>query len=322
MQGFLDVDRTQPLLAPLYQSSQGLYFLDEGHTIRVLLHLPPRESGKSQSGPSSTGSQSEPGLGSPSESGQETVFTLESTRFLIKLMRHVIHKFMQWNQLVVITISHSSPPAFDPAKRLQHTESAHTPGNRRSALCSALAVTYLPKACSTTTRPLQICVFLCWSWRGCEGEDTAEFVKGLINTVLDLPQDMDIKIERAHRALGAKPKDPTAPPRSIIVRFLDYAVKDTILRQAWSQKQCVYPAQIRIYLEAGVKTFPTLMDAALPLWELGIKARVNERDRQEREIWKARWSVQGQGGRGLGTALLADTDLQAFLQKESTVQNK
>lgn len=41
MRGFLDVDRTQPLLAPLYQSPQGLYFLDEGQTVRVLLHLPP-----------------------------------------------------------------------------------------------------------------------------------------------------------------------------------------------------------------------------------------------------------------------------------------
>ncbi len=66
--------------------------------------------------------------------------------------------------------------------------------------------------------------------------------------------------------------------------------------------QCVYPAQIKIYLEAGVKTFPTLMDATLPLRELGIKVRVNERDRQTREISKARWSVQGKGGRGLGTA--------------------
>ncbi len=191
---------------------------------------------------------------------------------------------------------------------------------------------------------------------GCEEENTMGFVIGLLTTVLQLPQDMEIKIERAHRALAAKPKDTAAPPRSIIVRFLDYAVKDAILRQAWSQKQvlynakriyfdndyspelqrkraqvrdimkqlktknvraqCVYPAQIKIYLEAGVKTFPTLMDATLPLRELGIKVRVNERDRQTREISKARWSVQGKGGRGLGTASLSDSDLQVFLQKD------
>ncbi len=58
------------------------------------------------------------------------------------------------------------------------------------------------------------------------------------------------------------------------------------------------------------------MDAALSLLELGIKVRVNERDRQVREISKARWSVQGKGGRGLNTASLSDTDLQVFLQKD------
>lgn len=146
---------------------------------------------------------------------------------------------------------------------------------------------------------------------GRKGENTAKFVMELLASVLQLPADMDIKIERAHRALAAKPKDSTAPPRSIIVRFLDYAVKDAILRQAWSQKevlyntkriyfdndyspelqrkraqvrdvmkqlkmknvraQCIYPAQIRIYLETGLKTFPTLADAAPLLWDLGVK---------------------------------------------------
>lgn len=97
---------------------------------------------------------------------------------------------------------------------------------------------------------------------------------------------------------------------------MEFAVKDAILRHAWSQNevmynvkrfyfdnyyspelqkkraqvqddmkqlrtknvrvQCVYPAQIRIYLETGVKTFSTLVDAALQLRELGINVRVNE----------------------------------------------
>lgn len=64
----------------------------------------------------------------------------------------------------------------------------------------------------------------------------------------------------------------------------------------------------------GVKTFLTLMDAALPLRDLGIKVQVDKQDRQVREISKARCSVQG--GRGSSTALLSDADLQAFLQKE------
>lgn len=49
------------------------------------------------------------------------------------------------------------------------------------------------------------------------------------------------------------------------------------------------------------------MDAALPLRDLGIKVRM---DKQE-EILRARWSVQGKGGRGSTTAL-SDADLQAF----------
>lgn len=47
---------------------------------------------------------------------------------------------------------------------------------------------------------------------------------------------MDIRIERAHRSLIAKPKENTAPLRAIIVRFLDYQVKDRVIQQAWKQK--------------------------------------------------------------------------------------
>lgn len=35
---------------------------------------------------------------------------------------------------------------------------------------------------------------------GCEGENTVGFVISLLTTVLQLPQELDIKIERAHRA--------------------------------------------------------------------------------------------------------------------------
>lgn len=75
---------------------------------------------------------------------------------------------------------------------------------------------------------------------GSEGKDTAGFVKDLLQKILKLPSEMDIKIERAHRSLTSKPKDSTAPPRSIIVRFLDAAVKDAIIQQAWSQGQVFF----------------------------------------------------------------------------------
>lgn len=70
---------------------------------------------------------------------------------------------------------------------------------------------------------------------GSEGGDAKEFVKEVLKSVLDPMPDVSLQIERAHRAQGTtKPKKSTdpPPPRSIIVKFLDFAVKDAILRQA------------------------------------------------------------------------------------------
>lgn len=113
------------------------------------------------------------------------------------------------------------------------------------------------------------------------------FVRGLLHKKLKLPPDTDIRMERAHRSLVAKPTDLT------IVRFLD-----VIIQQAWSQgpvffqgkriyfdqdyspnlkqkrmrvqevikqlqkerntARCLYRAQLRIKLDTGEKTFTTL----------------------------------------------------------------
>ena len=54
-------------------------------------------------------------------------------------------------------------------------------------------------------------------------------------------------IERAHRSLGLKPAR-SAPPRSIIVSFLDYTVKEAVLRQALAQKQVKFQGEV-IYFE-------------------------------------------------------------------------
>lgn len=114
-----------------------------------------------------------------------------------------------------------------------------------------------------------------------------------------------------HQALGPKPAE-TDSPHSIIVRFTDYAVKEAVLRQAWSQKQVVFPGktiycdqdyspevqkkrvrlrsvikqlkengvqvkchflvQLKINLKDGVKTLPTLLDAVPTLEELTLGA--------------------------------------------------
>ena len=152
---------------------------------------------------------------------------------------------------------------------------------------------------------------------------------------------------------GLKP-DNTALPRSIIVRFLDYTVKEAVLRQAWMQKQvqfqgkliyldqnyspkvqtkrarvrgvikqlkekgipagCHFPAQLRVTLEMGVKTFPTLVEALPTLGELGIVVQVSEREKMDRELSRVTWQRQEDGRRGRGAVSLRDTDLRSFLR--------
>ena len=57
-----------------------------------------------------------------------------------------------------------------------------------------------------------------------EGKEMVPFLVEFFKKTLTLEDDVEIKLERAHRAIAPKPKT-TAPPRSIIVRFLDFSVK-------------------------------------------------------------------------------------------------
>ncbi|KAK7901502.1 hypothetical protein WMY93_018271 [Mugilogobius chulae] len=74
---------------------------------------------------------------------------------------------------------------------------------------------------------------------GEEKNDMIHFITGMIRTALKLPDNLDLGVERAHRSLTMKPKD-TEPPRSIIVRFWDYRVKEKILQAAWKSGGIVY----------------------------------------------------------------------------------
>ncbi len=85
-----------------------------------------------------------------------------------------------------------------------------------------------------------------------EGKNPVEFVKDLFTSTLNALPDADIKIERAHRSLAPKPKD-TEPPRSIVVKFTDFPVKEAILRQAWVQLQCCWPQDPPADSEHGCK---------------------------------------------------------------------
>ena len=70
---------------------------------------------------------------------------------------------------------------------------------------------------------------------GKEGKSVPEFVSELLETHIKLPEGLKLQIQRAHRALNPKPP-PTAAPRSIVVAFLQFQVKECVLRQAWQKK--------------------------------------------------------------------------------------
>lgn len=67
-----------------------------------------------------------------------------------------------------------------------------------------------------------------------EGTSMVNFVENLFKTQLgeDIGPDLDLGIERAHRALGAQPPE-NATPRSIIIRFLKFTTKEKVLHSAW-----------------------------------------------------------------------------------------
>lgn len=62
------------------------------------------------------------------------------------------------------------------------------------------------------------------------------FVENLLRGGLKWTDDMpDLQIERAHRSVGPKPPE-GASPRSIIIKFLSFKTKDSIIRKAWQRK--------------------------------------------------------------------------------------
>ena len=173
---------------------------------------------------------------------------------------------------------------------------------------------------------------------GLEMNDMSSFIQKFLSDNIHLEEELPVRVERAHRATVPKPKESTAPPRSIIVRFLDYSVKQTILQQAWSQgnielegkrvvfdhdysqslqrkrkavwevikklkeknikARTIYPAQIKITLDTGDRVFPSLLDARETLGQFGIKVDAEERDVFDRELMRDGWRTQGGKRRG------------------------
>lgn len=188
---------------------------------------------------------------------------------------------------------------------------------------------------------------------GSEGRDMVAFIKKLLPTVLtNLPlTEHDIRIDRAHRALMPKPKE-NDPPRSIVIKFADFTVKEQILQHAWRQcivklgekqiyfdndyspelqrkraqvryvvkqlkeknvkAKCMYPARLRMMVGSEEKTFQTVMDAAQVLKDLNIQIRVDERDKVERELARHRWERRAANRGGRNVNMFTENDCRFF----------
>ncbi|KAL0148129.1 hypothetical protein M9458_056531 [Cirrhinus mrigala] len=89
-----------------------------------------------------------------------------------------------------------------------------------------------------------------------EGSSMPRFIENLIKTelgdLLELNQGDDLGIERAHRALTSRPPA-GMPPRSIVVRFLQFTTKEKILHAAWKKKILVEEKRVYTLIMTTLK---------------------------------------------------------------------
>lgn len=74
-----------------------------------------------------------------------------------------------------------------------------------------------------------------------EGSNLQDFIERLIEAELSL-QDVNLGIQRCHRALGPKPPQ-NATPRSVVIYFLEYRTKELVLRSAWKKGDLSRPTE-------------------------------------------------------------------------------
>ena len=150
---------------------------------------------------------------------------------------------------------------------------------------------------------------------GVEGASMLDFVEKLLRDTLELPPTTELHIERAHRSLAPKPPgEPGDKPRSIIIKFLRYKMKEEILRKAWGKKQVFlnerliyfdqdyppailqkrkeyteakrvlkqnkirfqtpFPAKLRVFYEDETRLYRTAEEASADMKDRGLPVRV------------------------------------------------
>lgn len=83
---------------------------------------------------------------------------------------------------------------------------------------------------------------------GSESGDMVQWTETFLRELLDVPPDLPLQLERAHRSLQQRPTDENAPPRSLVVRFVNHQCKQQVLTTAWRVKNLQHQGK-RIYMD-------------------------------------------------------------------------
>ena len=83
---------------------------------------------------------------------------------------------------------------------------------------------------------------------GAEKENVTEFMTELIKREFDSLREVDLGIQRCHRALGPIP-GVGATPRSIVMFFQDFRIKERVLTEAWKKGKEVRYRGNRLYFD-------------------------------------------------------------------------
>lgn len=182
-----------------------------------------------------------------------------------------------------------------------------------------------------------------------ENNNMMRFINDLIQTSLTLLEELNFC------SLAMKPKDPVSPPRSIIITFLDYRVKELVIQEAWKhrggvtfkekkiffdqdntsdiQKKCnmikqlkeknikaqsPFLAKLKIHLESRTNNFATLADATTTLEEMGIQVQLDKRERLQVELLRNSWNATTSNRKNLMT----NADLKSFLHGKNVTTNE
>ena len=146
-----------------------------------------------------------------------------------------------------------------------------------------------------------------------ESPSMTHFVEKLIRENLSIPASTALQIQRAHRALAAPPPS-GSQPRSILVKFLCYTVKEEVLKLAWQKRgvmwnnnkvnfdhdyppeimarrkeytevrralkgknlrfRTLYPARLKVFHDDGTTTYNTVEEASADLARRGFPVKV------------------------------------------------